>query len=302
MPSRDEKSEVRGGGLEAPARPAQPAQPAGRSARRRRRASAGLAVLQGAPGGGGTLLAVRRDFPEILLPDGAAGPSHIAGASDVLAAWQQAVSAAQFGAAPRIIAGVALGYRIGLNTAAGAAGVSFVSREARVELGLGAPAAPPALIGRHKVSGAVAVSVTNPGASTVCSAIATPVVQARYAPVQVPANSVLSVRAAFNDALGNTNMTPVVIAYDPAAYNLVDVGLDVDQLLHGLLAVQEEHTDYATVVSGGGWANGAWVTATFGGAPTADADYLVRGVTLENVAPAGSSTTSTATSRRSPAA
>jgi len=168
------------------------------------------------PAAGGLGLIARRDWPEILLPDNAAGVNHVAGAGDVLAAWQQCVSAAQFGAVPLTIAGVATSYRIGLTTAAGAGGLTFASREARLELGLGAPAAPPALIGRHKVSGAIAVSVTNPGAATVVPAIATPAVETDYAPVQVPANSVLSVRAAFNDALGNYNLTPIAIAYDPA--------------------------------------------------------------------------------------
>jgi len=228
---------------------------------------------------------VRRDFPEILLPDSANAGQAVSGNTDTLNAWLAFCTAAQFGGNALIFAGAVIGFRVGMSLAAAA--TSFLTRVGRVEIGTGLPAAPPTLIDRFRYGGAAVTSLANPGAGTAAIGLGLADVHHRMAPCELAANTDLAWRSAVLDANGNYNAALYGVGYDRTAWNIQTLGIDTDELLKGQLAVEHEFTDYASVATGAvAWTNGAWTTCNFNGNATADGDYLVFGIQVPYEMPA----------------
>ena len=222
------------------------------------------------------ILPIRRDYPEIILPDDGTMPVQAAGTLDALAAaWQEICSAAQFGASPLILYGAAIAYHVGV-TQVGAGG-ALVERTGRVVLAKGAAGAE-ALLNQAAIFGGAAAAQLSGGSGTPTAiALDEAAVLADLAPMLIPANTRLAFKSAVRDALGNRDVCVHAVAYDSATFALTTpAGFDATAYLNGTAAAAAQiRSDVAGPQCAAAWTNGAWVALNVGGVGPAATDLLV---------------------------
>ncbi len=231
--------------------------------------------------GGVANMVARRDSPEIILPDSATPGIKALGAADTLTGvWAEICSAAEFGASPLTLVAAALSFRVGATLAVNAA--LNVARQGRVRLASGAAGAE-ARIAEYRFAGNCFAQLIVVAPADTAIVVASNCNLYPVGPLALPASTRISYDGAENDAAGNHQSLSHLLAYDTATWTLQDLGFTAADFLAGLVAVDTVVTDYVAMTSGAAaWANGAYATMPIKGGATADADYLVTDVYVQN--------------------
>jgi len=227
-------------------------------------------------------LLARRDSPEIILPEGTASGVKTIGNTDTLTGtWSEICSAAEFGAADLTLAGVFLAYRVGATTAVSGALVN-APRQGRILLAAGA-AGSEQRIATVAFAGQAVVQMILVSGSGSAFGLATPVVYLPIGPVRVAASTRLSYDGAVRDANGHYNTQLYAVAYDTDTWTLHEFAETYRDWFEGRVAADTLITDYTTFSSGGApYTNGAYVTANDAGNATAQADYLITAMYVQD--------------------
>jgi hypothetical protein len=236
------------------------------------------AVYGGLPaGGGGAMLLVRRDSPEIILPDSASSGAKSLGSNNALTGtWAEICSASEFGGSERTLIGMVHSQRTGKTLTA--TGSTSRVRQGRVRLATCAAGSEARLMDIAFGGSAFTQLIIDSGSATAIG-LATPSVFYPCGAVRVAASTRISFDGAVNDNDGQTQARTYLLAYDPASWTLDEL-FDLRDWHEGDVALDSRLTDFMSisVPSGGSaWGNSSWVTVTLdaGATTVADHDYLV---------------------------
>jgi len=230
------------------------------------------------------MLPVRRNSPELILPDAGTGTGMTPGiasanaAADTNSAYAEICSTTEFGTLPLVLVGVFSWHRA-LATAT-ANGFALFQRLTKVELATGAAASEvniQELIFANSAS--ISVSGNTDGVTSV-EAGATGSFFKACAPLLLPASTRLSFRNQHHDASAVGRQSAVYgVAYDPAQLALSRQLINWDEYIRGVGEFHSEISDYVvTTCSATAATYGSYVTVNINGAATADNDYLVTGL------------------------
>lgn len=230
---------------------------------------------------GGLWYPVRRDCPEIILPDGATATTitpalMAAGHTDTFSAYAEMCSTTEFGSIPLSLIGINVTFRTGLTLSA--SDTQRISRQILIELASGS-AGSETTIGEFRLGSGAFVQLTISSGASTALAMAQTAIYLETPPLLIPASTRLSVRNQYNDTSTIGSNATYGIAYDPTKLVFSNnPSINWDHFLKGGMTLPHDTTDLTSITSGSPSAsNGSYVTLNINGGATLDADYLVWG-------------------------